>query len=194
MIAAPAVTLLGCPVKTSCAAAAGVTVTVAVWVIPVPLIVAETTLPSATVALSVPVATPFASVVAPGCVSVFPVPVADSTTGSPLITLPNGSRTVIVSVLALPPLDAVIAAGNAVTLVCVALTGPGTVNPVNVRGDPTPVARTSCTLSGGVIAVPSVQLVVAMPLASVSELSGFTEPPPSSTAQLIWTLGTGLSN
>ena len=41
------------------------------------------------VALSVHVATPLASVVAPGCVIVFPVPVAVSTNATPSIGLPN---------------------------------------------------------------------------------------------------------
>jgi hypothetical protein len=48
------------------------------------LIVAETVLVSATVELKVPVATPFASVVPTGCVSVFPVVgVAASVTVAP---------------------------------------------------------------------------------------------------------------
>src|SRR5574341_1559239 len=191
---APAVPLAGGTRNTRWWAAAGVTSTFAGWLIAKPSTVAVTVFVSAMVALSVPVATPFALVVVTGCVKVFPLPVAASTTGLPLMTLPNGSRTVIVSVLALLPLDAVIVVANAVTLVCVALTGPGTVNAANVSGEPAPVACMTCTLSVGVIAVPSVQPVVAMPLASVSELSGFTEPPPSSTAQVIGTLGTGLLN
>src|SRR6266446_643887 len=47
------------------------------------LIVAETVLVAATVELNVPVATPLAFVVPTGCVSVFPVPVAASTTVAP---------------------------------------------------------------------------------------------------------------
>src|SRR6185312_16189347 len=49
------------------------TTTVAVWVTPTPLIVADTVLDPAAVELNVPVATPFASVVPTGCVNVFPV-------------------------------------------------------------------------------------------------------------------------
>jgi hypothetical protein len=74
---------------------------------------------------------------------VFAVPLAVSVTVFPLITLLNWSRTVTVIVVVLFPLDAVIVPGAAVTVVFSALTGPGTVNAVNVRGNPTPVARTS---------------------------------------------------
>src|SRR3989442_1246966 len=56
------------------------TSTVAVCVIATALIVADTVFAWATVELRVPVATPLAVVVALGCVSVLPVPVAASTT------------------------------------------------------------------------------------------------------------------
>src|SRR5436190_1911232 len=59
------------------------TTTVAVCVTATALIVAETVFDSATVELSVPVATPLAFVVAVGWVRVFPVPVAVSTTVAP---------------------------------------------------------------------------------------------------------------
>src|SRR5881397_1639697 len=75
-----------------------VTITVAVWVTATPLIVAETILSSATVELRVPVATPLALVVPLGCVSVFPLPVAASTTVAPAIGLPDASRAVTVIV------------------------------------------------------------------------------------------------
>ena len=73
-----------------CAAetAPAVTVTAAVCVTPTALIVAETVFPSATVELNVPVATPLPFVVPTGCVRVFPVPVAASTTVAPLIGFP----------------------------------------------------------------------------------------------------------
>lgn len=74
---------------------------------------------------------------------VFAVPLTASVTGFPLMALPNWSRTVTVIVVVLLPLDAVIVAGDAVTVVCSALTGPGTVNAVKVRADATPVALTS---------------------------------------------------
>src|SRR5437867_2087098 len=82
------------------------TTTVAVWVTPIPSIVAEIVLDSASVDASVPVVTPLALVVAAGCVSVLPVPVAASTTVAPCTGLPLASRavTVIVEV----PLPAVI--------------------------------------------------------------------------------------
>src|SRR2546427_10969061 len=56
------------------------TTTVAVWVIATALIVAETVFDSAAVDERVPVTTPLALVVPTGCVSVFPVPDAASTT------------------------------------------------------------------------------------------------------------------
>jgi hypothetical protein len=74
------------------------TTTVAVWVIATALIVADTVFDSATVALSVPVATPLAFVRPTGWVSVFPVPVAARTTVAPAIGLPEASRAVTVIV------------------------------------------------------------------------------------------------
>src|SRR5438093_11663887 len=95
-------------VTVDCAAdtAPAFTTTVAVWVTPIPSIVAEIVFDSAWVDDSVPVATPLAFVVAAGCVSVLPDPVAASTTVAPGIGLPLASRavTVIVDV----PLPAVI--------------------------------------------------------------------------------------
>jgi hypothetical protein len=75
-----------------------VTTTVAVCVIARVLMVAETVLDSATTELSVPVATPLAFVVELGCVSVFPVPVADNATVAPWIRFPNASFAVTVIV------------------------------------------------------------------------------------------------
>src|SRR5438876_303774 len=68
-----------------CAADTGpaFTTTVAVWVTPIPSIVAEIVLDSASVDASVPVATPLAFVVPPGCVSVFVRPVAVRATVAP---------------------------------------------------------------------------------------------------------------
>src|SRR5690348_3566553 len=59
------------------------TTTGAVCAIATVLIVADTVFDSATTELSVPVATPCALVGPLGCVSVFPVPVADNTTAAP---------------------------------------------------------------------------------------------------------------
>jgi len=87
---------------------AGFTTTVAVCVTATALIVAETVFDSATVELSVPVATPLAFVVAVGWVRVFPVPVAVSTTVAPGIGFPEASRAVTVIVDVLAPLEAVI--------------------------------------------------------------------------------------
>src|SRR5207247_407916 len=74
------------------------TTTVAVWVTPIPSIVAEIVLDSASVDASVPVVTPLALVVAAGCVSVLPPPVAASTTVAPCTGLPLASRAVTVIV------------------------------------------------------------------------------------------------
>src|SRR5213083_224881 len=74
------------------------TTTVAVCVIATALIVAEIVFDSASVDASAPVATPLAFVGAAGCVSVFPDPVAASTTVAPGIGLPFASRAVTVIV------------------------------------------------------------------------------------------------
>src|SRR5207247_2259031 len=77
----------------------GFTTIVAVAVTPTPPIVADTTFDPAVVDERVPVATPFASVVAVGCVSVFPgVGVAASVTAAPWIGFPLASRAVTVIV------------------------------------------------------------------------------------------------
>src|SRR5256884_675516 len=75
-----------------------------------------------------------------------------------------------------------------------AFTAPGTANAVKVRGDPTPVAWASCTLSVDVLRVPRVHVVEAMPLALDVDVAGFAEPAPLMTAQLIVTPATGLLN
>src|SRR6266699_1231633 len=84
--------------------------------------VAETVLDSATVELSVPVATPLAVVGPIGCVSVFAVPVAASTTVAPAIAFPNPSLAVTVIVDA--PVPAAIG-DVAATVDCAADTAPG---------------------------------------------------------------------
>src|SRR5439155_739095 len=76
----------------------GFTTTVAVCVTATPLIVADTVFDSAAVELSVPVATPLAFVVALGCVTVFPKPVALRMTVAPATGLPSASRAVTVIV------------------------------------------------------------------------------------------------
>src|SRR5216683_4140813 len=100
-------------------AALAFTLTVAVWVTARPVTVAETVFDSATVELKLPVATPLALVVPTGWVSVFPVPVAASTTVAPAIGLPNGSLAVTVINDWLLPLDAAIGE-VAVTVDCAA--------------------------------------------------------------------------
>src|SRR5256885_4190 len=189
---APAATLLGGTGWTRVWAVADVTVTVACWVIATPPTVADTVFAWATVELSVPVATPFVPVGPDGCVRVLLFPVTASVTALFLMTLPYWSRAVTVIVLGTAPVDALIVAGAATTPVRDASTAPGSVKAVKLRADPTPVACAVCVLSVGVIDVPSVQLVEAMPLEFVLELSGLTEPPPSRTDQLMVTPATGL--
>src|SRR6266540_2747404 len=103
--------------------APAVTATVAVCVTAVPLIVAETVFTSATLELSVPAATPLASVVPLGWVNVLPLPVATSTTVAPLIGFPLASFAVteIVDV----PAPAGSEVGEAVTVDREVETGPG---------------------------------------------------------------------
>jgi hypothetical protein len=75
------------------------TTTAAVWVMATELIVADTVFDPAAVELKLPVATPLASVVPSGWVSVFPaVGAAASTTVAPWIGLPLASRAVTVMV------------------------------------------------------------------------------------------------
>jgi len=93
---------LDCPADTLL----GVTTTVAVCVTATVLMVVDTVFDAATVELKVPVATPSPSVGPTGCVTVFPVPVAASTTVAPAIGLPSASRAVTVMVEL--PLPAVI--------------------------------------------------------------------------------------
>jgi len=75
---------------------------VAVCVTATALTVADTVLDSATVEVTVPVAIPLAFVVALGCVTVLPVPVAASATVAPWMGLPNPSRAVTV-IVEVPP-------------------------------------------------------------------------------------------
>src|SRR5881409_3530522 len=93
-----------------CAADTGpaFTTTVTVWVTPIPSIVAEIVLDSASVDDSVPVATPLAFVAVAGCVSVLLPPVADRITVAPATGLSSASRAVTVIVEALAPFEAVI--------------------------------------------------------------------------------------
>jgi hypothetical protein len=143
---------------------AGVTVTIAVCVTPVPSIVAETTLSPAAVALSVPVTTPLALVGPRGCVSVVPEPVAARITVAPAIGLPNGSRAVTVTVALLAPADAEIVVGAVTTVDCPACTPPGVTVTVAVCVTPVPLIVAETTLSAAAVAL---SVPVAIPLASV---------------------------
>src|SRR5437763_14197778 len=125
VMGAPAATLLGPTRNARWVAAAGLTVTVSRWVIATPPAVPDTTLASANVELKLPVATPLGSVVSCGWTSALPEPVAVRGTVLPRTGLPYWSRAVTVIVVALVPLDALIAAGDATKLACAAFPGPG---------------------------------------------------------------------
>jgi hypothetical protein len=118
----------------------GVTVTLAVWVsATLPSTEADTVLVSALVELSVPVATPLASVGPAGCVSALFVPVAASATLPPLIAFPNASLTVTVMVVKLDPVLAVIVVGDALTVDVTPLTAAGVTLTVGVCVIATPL-------------------------------------------------------
>src|SRR5213594_1616349 len=158
----PAVVLVGCTVKASCAAGPALTVTVAVCVMATELTVADTVLVSAVVELSVPVATPLAFVVPTGCVKVLPVVgLAARTTVAPWIGLPLASFavTVIVDV----PLPAAIG-DVALTVDCAADTAPAFTSTVAVC-----VIATALIVADTVFEPAAVdeRLPVATPLTSV---------------------------
>src|SRR5438445_322096 len=146
------------------AAATGpaVTVTPAVCVSPVPLTGAETVFPSATVELSAPVATPFPSVAAAGCVTVFPLPVAASTTVAPLTAFPDPSLPVSVIVVPAPP--AVMLAGAAATVDCVGDTAPAATVTAAVWVSAVPFTVAETVFPSGTV---ELNVPVATPLAFV---------------------------
>src|SRR5919106_4038333 len=141
------------------------TVTVAVWEIAMPLIVAETTLAPAAVELSVPVAAPVAPVGPAGWVRVLPVPVAARTTVAPLTGLPNSSRAVTVMMLVPEPVLAPIVPGAAVTVLRAALTGPTPTVTVAVWGIAVPLIVAETTLAPTVV---ELSVPVAAPFALVT--------------------------
>src|SRR5262249_46225381 len=116
--ALPAVIDDGAALTVDCVPSAGpdVTTTVGCCVIGTPPATAVTTFEPAMVAVSVPIATPPASVGASGCVIVVPLPLADSVTGTPPSGWPPASSTVTVTVAL--PAPAVIAAGDTTTVDC----------------------------------------------------------------------------
>src|SRR5438445_7314374 len=138
------------------------TTTVAVCVMATELIVADTVFEPAAVEESVPVATPFPSVVPTGCVRLFPaVGVAASVTVAPSIGLPFASRAVTVMVEV--PLSAAIG-DVAVTVDWVAETAPTFTTTVAVC-----VIATELIVADTVFDPVAVELrlPVATPLASV---------------------------
>src|SRR6266705_2213622 len=174
-------------VTVDCAADTGpaFTTTVAVWVTPIPSIVAEIVLDSASVDANVPVATPLAFVVAAGCVSVLPPPVADRITVAPATGLSSASRAVTVIVEALAPLEAVIG-DVAATLECPPETvlAVTTTVAVCVIATVLMVADTVLDSATNELSVP-----VATPLAFVGPpgcVSAFARPVAASTTVAPW--------
>src|SRR5437773_2694617 len=170
-----------------------VTVTVAVCVIATPLTAPVPALPSATVELSVPVATPLAFV-NPGCVTVLPEPEAASTTVAPGIGFPAASLAVTVIVDA--PLPAEMDVGAATTVDCAASTVPAVPVAVKVTGFPVMPDPAAIAVSVFVPALaPSVQLsTVATPAALVVWEAPVTLPPPEATAKVTLAPGTTLAS
>ena len=129
---------------------------------------------------------PLALVGSVGCVSVLPVPLAARVTLTPCSGLPNWSRTVTVIVDALDPLDALMLAGSAVTVLCDALIGPGAPVAVNTTGPP--LSSTPGTAADSALAPASVPRVhaptAATPSSPLTGVSSVTEPPPSVTVKV----------
>src|SRR5437763_11028955 len=176
-------------------APAGFTVTGAVWAtLTLPFTMALTVFVPAAVELNEPVICPPAFVVPAGWVSVLPVAgLTTSVTVAPWMGFPLASRTVTVMVL--EPTPAVIVAGAAATVDCVALGPPAVAVAVNVTGlplSPAAVARSVSTLA----AVPRVQeFAAAIPFAPVATgVAGSTVPLSPLVANVTATPGTGLAN
>jgi hypothetical protein len=189
---APAVKLAGAAATLDCVADTTpvVTVTVAVCVTAVPLSAAEIVFVSATVELSVPVATPLALVGLAGWPTVLPLPLAASTAVAPATGFPFASRAVTVIVAAPPP--AATLAGAAVSVDCADDTAPAaTVTAATcVTADPFTLAETvfvSATVDPSVpVATPFAPVgpagsVTVFPLpvaatATATPLTGFPKP------------------
>ena len=136
--------------------------TFAVWVIRMPLMVAETVFCSGTDEPSVPVAMPRASVRLAGWVRVLPLPVAERTTVAPLIGFPLASFAVTVIVEL--PTRIMIVVGEALMVDCEADTGAAVTVTLAVCVIAVPLAVAETVL---VPAVVERRLPVATPLALV---------------------------
>jgi hypothetical protein len=132
------------------------------------LIIAEIVLLSAAVELRLPVATPLAFVGPTGCVNVFPVPVAASTTDAPGIRLPNSSRPVTV-IVEVPMPDAI--GDVALTVESADDTSAGVTVTAAVCGMSCVSTRADTVF---VSAVVELSVPVATPFASVGPAGGAT--------------------
>jgi len=72
----------------------------------------------------------------------------------------------------------------------IVVAGPGDADALKVTGDPAPVACTVCVPA----AVPSVQLVAAMPLPLLVDVVGLSDPLPVAGVHVTVTPATGLLN
>ena len=155
-----------------------VTVTVAVWVMATPLIVADTVFEPATVELRLPVATPLPLVGPAGWVSVFPEPLAARTTVAPLTAFPFASLavTVIVDV----PLPAVIEVGEAVTVDCDADTGPAVTVTVAVCVIATPLIVAETVFDPAIVEL-KLPVATPLPLVGAGWVNVLPEPVADST-------------
>src|SRR6266571_2904773 len=142
-----------------------VTVTAAVCVTAVPLIVAETVFASVTLELRAPVATPVVLVIPLGWVSVLPLPVAASTTVAPLSGVPLPSFTVTVTVAL--PLPAVSDVGAAATVNCAADTAAAVTVTAAVCVTPVPLIVAETVFASATL---ELRVPVATPLALVVPL------------------------
>jgi hypothetical protein len=171
---------------------AAVTVTDAVCVMVVPSATAVTVFPAAAcVELNADVATPMASVVGVAGLNVFPVPVALKLTTTPATGLPFASRAVTVIVLVLPPDDAVIVVGFAVTLDWPALTPPAVTVTVAVCVINTPSAVALIVLPCACV---ELNADVATPMAFVVGFAGLNVFPVPVEVNVTPTPETGLPN
>ncbi len=156
------------------------TTTVAVWVIATVLIVAETVFDPAAVELKLPVATPLASVVPMGCVSVFPaVGVAASVTVAPAIGFPLASFAVTVMVDV--PLPAVIGE-LAVTVDWAADTAPALSATVRDVAGPSGGALKLSVRSPAVPLIDRLVKVATPPLFVIAVIAPPRLPPPVAIA------------
>ena len=191
LVAVPATILAGAAVTVESVAETvpAKTLTVAVGVMATLLIVAETVFDPAIVDAMAPVTMPLAFVTPTGCVTVFPVPDAASTTVAPGITLLFTSRAVTVMMLVGPPAE--IEVGDALTVDVPAATAPGPTVTVAVPVIATPAAVAEIDFDSATV---DPNAPVATPTASVTAAGCVIELPVPLAAITTVAPGTTLLN